>query len=154
MHKPDKQMDPVEEVENILKRLAPSAMSERATRANESMIVGLAGSPSAVLKQPAKRQYWWQAGIAASLMAGAGLVYLGQPKVDAGVVGEYEFLEALKSTISTSDEMWVEQADEIPMSEAAYNAEDINVIWDKKNDFVMHIGRREMGKMIANISEF
>jgi hypothetical protein len=82
MHKPDKPMDPIEEVENILKRLAPSAMSERATRANESMIDGLAGSQSAVLKQPARRQYWWQAGIAASLLAGSGLVFWDQPKAD------------------------------------------------------------------------
>ena len=82
MQKPDRQLDSIEEVENILKRLTPSALSERATRANDSMINGLAGSQSAVLKQPARRQYWWQAGIAASLMAGAGLVFWDQPKVD------------------------------------------------------------------------
>jgi hypothetical protein len=54
----------------------------------------------------------------------------------------------------TSDDIWVEQADEIPLSAADYKAEDINVIRDKKNDFVMLIGRRELGKVVANISEF
>ncbi len=153
MHKPDKPMDPIEEVESILKRLAPSAMSERATRANESMIDGLAGSQPVVLKQPAKRQYWWQAGIAASLLAGASLVYLDQPKVDSLV--EYDFLNNKVGSIEpTSTEMWFDQDDGNSCLAVSYLKEDINEIRDKKNDFVMHIGRREMGKMIANISEF
>jgi hypothetical protein len=154
MHKPDKPLDPIEEVENILTRLVPAAMSERATRANDSMIDGLAGAQASGLKIIAKPRYWWQAGIAASLIAGVSLVFLDRPQANAGALGQYEFVETIKSTMRTSDDIWVEQADEIPLSAADYKAEDINVIRDKKNDFVMLIGRRELGKVVANISEF
>ena len=82
MQKPDKPMDPIEDVENILKRLTPSALSERATRANESMIDGLAGHLPTGDRAAASRQYWWQAGIAAILMAGAGLVFLNQDSTE------------------------------------------------------------------------
>jgi|694.fasta_scaffold13522_11 hypothetical protein len=153
MHKPDKQLDPIEEVENILKRLAPSAMSERATRANESMIDGLAGSQSADLKQPAKRQHWWQAGIAASLMAGAGLVFLDQPKADSLV--EYDFLNnKLGSIEPTSDEMWFDQDDGNSCLAVSYLKEDINEIRDKRSGLVILTGLREEGNVIEENTEF
>jgi hypothetical protein len=140
MHKPDKPLDPIEEVENILTRLVPAAMSERATHANDSMIDGLVGTQASGMKIISKPRYWWQAGIAASLIAGVGLVFLDRPEANAGALGQYEFVKTIKSTMRTSDDIWVEQADEIPLSAADYKAEDINVIRDKKNDFVMLIG--------------
>ncbi|PAW69667.1 MAG: hypothetical protein B9S30_04225 [Verrucomicrobiia bacterium Tous-C5FEB] len=153
MHKPDKPMDPIEEVENILKRLAPSAMSERATRANESMIDGLAGSQSAVLKQPARRQYWWQAGIAASLMAGAGLVFWDQPKVDWQ--GEYDFLNNKVGSIEpTSAEMWFDQDDGNSCLAVSYLKEDINEIRDKRSGLVIQTGWREEGNVLEETTEF
>ncbi|MBU6170055.1 MAG: hypothetical protein KGQ87_01010 [Verrucomicrobia bacterium] len=154
MRKPDKPLEPIEEVENILNRLVPAAMSERATRANDSMIDGLVGTQASGLKMIVKPRTWWRVGIAASLTAGLGLVLLDRPQTNSGAIGQYEFVKTIKSTMRTSDEMWVEQIDEIPLSAADYKAEDINVIRDKKNDFVMLIGRRELGKVVANISEF
>jgi hypothetical protein len=118
MQKPDKPMDSIEEVENILKRLTPSALSEKATRANYSMIDGLAGSQSAVLKQPARRQHWWPTGIAASLMAGAGLVFWDQPKADLQVE-----CDSPKNTISlkpTSDEVQILNENGDPISTTSY----------------------------------
>jgi hypothetical protein len=153
MHKPDKPMDPIEEVENILKRLAPSAMSERATRANESMIDGLAGSQSVVLKQPARRQYWWQAGIAASLLAGSGLVFWDQPKADSLV--EYDFLNNKVGSIEpTSAEMWFDQDDGNSCLAVSYLKEDINEIRDKRSGLVIQTGWREEGNVLEETTEF
>jgi hypothetical protein len=154
MHKPDKPMDPIEEVENILKRLAPSAMSERATRANESMIDGLAGSQPVVLKQPARRQHWWPTGIAASLMAGAGLFFGDQSKAD--LQGEYVFLNNKVGSIEpTSAEMWFDQDDGNSCLAVGYlQVGDINVIRDRKNDFVMRIAWRETGNALEETTEF
>lgn len=138
MHKPDKPMDPIEEVENILKRLAPSAMSERATRANGSMIDGLAGGQITVSNDTTRRRYWWSTGIAASIMAGVGLVFFDQPQANAGAVAEYEILETIESTKQTSHEVWVEKS---------------IVIKPKKNDLVMQVGWRDLAKA-DDTSEF
>lgn len=138
MHKPDKPMDPIEEVENILKRLAPSAMSERASRANESMIDGLAGGQITVSKDATRRRYWWPTGIAASIMAGVGLVFFDQPQANAGAVGEYEILETIESTKRTPDEVRVEKS---------------KVIKVKKNDLVLQVGQRDLTKTLV-VSEF
>lgn len=82
MHKPDNPVDAIEAVETILQRLVPSALSEKASRANESMIDGLASghvAQPALLKRLTTRPYWLASGIAASLVASAGLVFWGQP---------------------------------------------------------------------------
>jgi hypothetical protein len=138
MHKPDKPMDPIEEVENILKRLVPAAMSETATRANDSMIDGLASGQITVSKDTTKRRYWWPTGIAASIMAGVGLVFLDQPQANAGAVGEYEILETIESTKRTPDAVWVEKS---------------KVIKVKKNDLVMQVGQRDLTKTLV-VSKF
>ena len=139
MHKPDKPMDPIEEVENILKRLVPAAMSETATRANDSMIDGLASGQITVSKDTTKRRYWWPTGIAASIIAGVGLVFLDQPQANAGAVGEYEILETIESTKRTPDAVWVEKS---------------KVIKVKKNDLVMQVGRRDLAKASGSSLEF
>jgi hypothetical protein len=131
MHKPDKPMDPIEEVENILNRLVPVAMSERSTRANDSMIDGLANGQITVSKDTTKRRYWWPTGIAASIMAGVGMVFFDQPQANAGAVAEYEILETIESTKQTSHEVWVEKS---------------IVIKPKKNDLVMQVGWRDLSK--------
>ena len=136
MHKPDKPMDPIEEVENILKRLVPAAMSETATRANDSMIDGLASGQITVSKDTTKRRYWWPTGIAASIMAGVGLVFLDQPQANAGAVGEYEILETIESTKRTPDAVWVEKS---------------KVIKARKNDLVMQVGRRDLAKTSGSL---
>lgn len=138
MHKPDKPMDPIEEVENILKRLVPAAMSETATRANDSMIDGLASGQITVSKDTTKRRYWWPTGIAASIIAGVGLVFLDQPQANAGAVGEYEILETIESTKRTPDEVRVEKS---------------KVIKVKKNDLVMQVGQRDLTKTLV-VSKF
>ena len=87
MHKPDNPVDAIEAVETILQRLVPSALSENASRANESMIDGLASghvAQPALLKTLTTRPYWLASGIAASLVASAGLVFWGQPKKQEG----------------------------------------------------------------------
>lgn len=147
MHKPDKPLDRIEEVENILSRLVPSAMSERASRASEAMIDGLSASYSTPENVRSQRRYGWAIGIAASFVAGVGFVFLDPPS-------QYEFVKAINSTTRTSDEIWIEQADEIPQSAATYKQENISVIFDKKNEFTIHIGRRDVGELMANISEF
>jgi hypothetical protein len=131
MHKPDKPMDPIEEVENILNRLVPVAMSERSTRANDSMIDGLASGQITASKDTTKRRYWWPTGIAASIMAGVGMVFFDQPQANAGAVAEYEILETIESTKQTSHEVWVEKS---------------IVIKPKKNDLVMQVGWRDLSK--------
>ena len=136
MHKPDKPMDPIEEVENILKRLAPSAMSERATRANDAMIDGLAGGQITVSNDRTRRRYWWPTGIAASIMAGVGMVFFDQPQANAGAVGEYEILETIESTKRTPDAVWVEKS---------------KVIKVKKNHLVMQVGRRDLAKTSGSL---
>lgn len=136
MHKPDKPMDPIEEVENILKRLVPSAMSERATHANDSMIDGLASGQITVSKDATRRRYWWPIGIAASIMTGVVLVFFDQPQANAGAVGEYEILETIESTKRTPDEVWVEKS---------------KVIKVKKNDLVMQVGRRDLAKASGSL---
>ena len=136
MHKPDKPMDPIEEVENILKRLVPAAMSETATRANDSMIDGLASGQITVSKDTTKRRYWWPTGIAASIIAGVGLVFLDQPQANAGAVSEYEILETIESTKRTPDAVWVEKS---------------KVIKVKKNHLVMQVGRRDLAKASGSL---
>lgn len=136
MQKPDKPMDPIEEVENILKRLVPAAMSETATRANDSMIDGLANGQITVSKDTTKRRYWWPTGIAASLIAGVCLVFLDQPQANAGAVGEYEILETIESTKRTPDAVWVEKS---------------KVIKVKKNHLVMQVGRRDLAKASGSL---
>jgi len=138
MHKPDKPLDPIDVVENILMRLVPAAMSEGATRANDSMIDGLADGQITVSKDTTKRRYWWPTGIAASLIAGVGLVFLDQLQANAGAVGEYEILETIESTKQTSYEVRVEKS---------------IVIKPKKNDLVMQVGRRDLSKTSVT-SEF
>ncbi|MFN6045654.1 MAG: hypothetical protein ACK49I_09315 [Verrucomicrobiota bacterium] len=129
-------MDPIEEVEMILTRLAPSAMSERAARANDSMIDGLASGQITVSKDATKRRYWWPTGIAASLIAGVGLVFLDQPQANAGAVSEYEILETIESTKRTPDAVWVEKS---------------KVIKARKNDLVMQVGRRDLAKTSGSL---
>ena len=136
MHKPDKPMDPIEEVEMILTRLVPAAMSEKATRANDSMIDGLANGQITVSKDTTKRRYWWPTGIAASIIAGVGLVFLDQPQANAGAVGEYEILETIESTKRTPDAVWVEKS---------------KVIKVKKNHLVMQVGRRDLSKTSGSL---
>jgi hypothetical protein len=136
MHKPDKPMDPIEEVENILNRLVPVAMSERSTRANDSMIDGLASGQITASKDTTKRRYWWPTGIAASIIAGVGLVFLDQPQANAGAVGEYEILETIESTKRTPDAVWVEKS---------------KVIKVKKNHLVMQVGRRDLSKTSGSL---
>jgi hypothetical protein len=136
MQKPDKQLDPIEEVEMILTRLVPAAMSEKATRANDSMIDGLANGQITVSKDTTKRRYWWPTGIAASIIAGVGLVFLDQPQANAGAVGEYEILETIESTKRTPDAVWVEKS---------------KVIKVKKNHLVMQVGRRDLSKTSGSL---
>jgi hypothetical protein len=136
MQKPDKQLDPIEEVEMILTRLVPAAMSERSTRANDSMIDGLANGQITVSKDTTKRRYWWPTGIAASIIAGVGLVFLDQPQANAGAVGEYEILETIESTKRTPDAVWVEKS---------------KVIKVKKNHLVMQVGRRDLSKTSGSL---
>jgi hypothetical protein len=138
VHKPDKPMDPIEEVEMILTRLVPAAMSEKATRTNDSMIDGLASGQITVSKDTTKRRYWWPTGIAASIMAGVGLVFFDQPQANAGAVGEYEILETIESTKRSPDEVRVEKS---------------KVIKVKKNDLVMQIGQRDLTKTLV-VSKF
>jgi hypothetical protein len=138
MHKPDKPMDPIEEVENILTRLVPVAMSERSTRANDAMIDGLAGGQITVSNDTTRRRYWWPTGIAASIMAGVGLVFFDQPQANAGAVAEYEILETIESTRRTPDEVRVEKS---------------KVIKVKKNDLVLQVGQRDLTKTLV-VSEF
>ena len=136
MHKPDKPMDPIEEVENILNRLVPVAMSERSTRANDSMIDGLASGQITASKDTTKRRYWWPTGIAASIMAGVGMVFFDQPQANAGAVAEYEILETIESTKQTPDAVWVEKS---------------KVIKVKKNHLVMQVGRRDLSKTSGSL---
>ena len=136
MHKPDKPMDPIEEVENILNRLVPVAMSERSTRANDSMIDGLASGQITASKDTTKRRYWWPTGIAASIMAGVGMVFFDQPQANAGAVAEYEILETIESTKQTPDAVWVEKS---------------KVIKVKKNHLVMQVGRRDLAKTSGSL---
>lgn len=136
MQKPDKQLDSIEEVEMILTRLVPAAMSERAARANDSMIDGLANGQITVSKDTTKRRYWWPTGIAASLIAGVGLVFLDQPQANAGAVSEYEILETIESTRQTPDAVWVEKS---------------KVIKARKNDLVMQVGRRDLAKTSGSL---
>lgn len=136
MQKPDKQLDPIEEVEMILTRLVPAAMRERATRANDSMIDGLANGQITVSKDATKRRYWWPTGIAASLIAGVGLVFLDQPQANAGAVSEYDILETIESIRQTPDAVWVEKS---------------IVIKPKKNDLVMQVGRRDLAKASSSL---
>lgn len=150
MQKLEKPTDPIKEVENILKRLAPSALSERATRANDSMIDGLAEVRSDVLKQPARRQHWWQAGIAASLMAGAGLIFLGRPKADSRV--GYELPNNANSLELTSDEVQIVQENGESISTVSYREKGSSVI--RENGIVMHISWREEGDEQVQTSEF
>lgn len=110
MHKPEMPMDPIEEVESILKRLAPAAMSEVASRANEAMIDDLASGQIADTKDTIRRSYWWPAGIAASLIAGVGLFFLDQHQANAGAVGEYEFLESQEFTKPAPNGVSVEKS--------------------------------------------
>lgn len=153
MHKPEKPMDSVKEMEDILKRLAPSAMSERASRANEAMIDGLADRLSNGDRAASNRQYWWQAGIAASLMAGAGLVFWDQPRADSLV--EYEILKNnIKSLEQISEDVRFDLDDGDSWVSAGYREEDINEVRDKENGLVIQIGRREEGNALADISEF
>jgi hypothetical protein len=73
-----------------------------------------------VLKQPARRQHWWPTGIAASIMAGAGLVFWDQPKADSLV--EYD---SPKNTISlkpTSDEVQILNENGDSISTTSYQA--------------------------------
>ena len=146
MQKPDKQMDPIEEVENTLKRLTPSALSEKASRANESMIDGLAGSQPVVLKQPARRQHWWPTGIAASIMAGAGLFFGDQSKAD--LQGEYVYLNTTRTLEQTSDEKCISEDDGTLWNAAPYREEDIHQVKDNKNGTHIDLGRRDKGCMI------
>lgn len=129
MHKPEKPMDPIEEVESILKRLAPAAMSEGASRANEAMIDGLAGGQITVSKDAIKRRYRWPKGIAASIIAGVGLLLLDRPQANAGAVGEYEFLESIEFTKQTPNGFSVEKSDVFKL---------------KKSGLVVQVGARDL----------
>ena len=150
MHKPEKPMDPIEEVEGILKRLVPAAMSERSTRANDSMIDGLAGGQASGLKKIAKRHYWWQAGMAASIAVGAGLVFLEPPNADSGVEGDYQFLNASRSITPTSHEKFVEREDGASLVAVDYEEVSGGVYLDKECGIEIQIGQRDEGQFLVN----
>jgi hypothetical protein len=141
MQKPDKPMDPIEDVENILKRLTPSALSERATRANESMIDGLAGHLPTGDRAAASRQYWWQAGIAAILMAGAGLVFLNQDSTNN-----------TNSLELASDEICYDKDDGNLLSAYSYLTEDTNQC--KIDGLSIVLTHRENGTLFDENSSF
>ncbi|MFN6093508.1 MAG: hypothetical protein ACK49J_00795 [Verrucomicrobiota bacterium] len=100
------------------------------------MIDGLASGQITVSKDATKRRYWWPTGIAASLIAGIGLVFLDQPQANAGAVSEYEILETIESTKRTPDAVWVEKS---------------KVIKARKNDLVMQVGRRDLAKTSGSL---
>jgi hypothetical protein len=151
MHKPDQQIDSLEEIENILSRLAPSAMSERAARANDSMIDNLVKEEQCALERPLNRQRWWQAGIAAALMAGAGFAFFRQDASDS------KSLVATNQTESSeqiSEEMWIEEENGALFSAISYKEEHSQELIDVKNGFIIHAGLREEGDVFENASKF
>jgi hypothetical protein len=151
MQKPDKQIDSLEEIENILSRLAPSAMSERAARANDSMIDNLVKEEQGALVRPLKRQHWWHVGIAATLMAGAGFALYRQ---DASDSKSLVATNQAESSEHVSEEMWIQEENGALLSAISYQEEHSQEIIDVKNGFVIHAGLREEGLDIGSASKF
>ena len=151
MHKPDIQLDALEEVENILSRLAPPTMSEKAMRSTVAMIDDLVKNEQEVSKRNSKSRYWWQSGIAATLMAGAGFAFLKQDAYESKSLVARNQTESMKKI---SDEIWIEQENGARLSAVSYQEERSNELVDEKNGFIIQAGLREEGALFEDASKF
>jgi hypothetical protein len=147
MHKPENQLD---EIENIMMRLKPSSMSERGHRSISAMLDGLGGSSvSEKLPQKPHLHPWWQMGIAASLMACAGLVFLNVSKRNSIAAADLMFLDVSNFIKPTSHEQLIDDPDGLPMVAVDYEEVNGGLYLDKQSGLEIEVGQRDKGTYVV-----
>ena len=149
MPKLENQIDAIEEVENILKRLVPAAMSESATRANDAMIENLSCKQSAAHVSIANGRAWWKVGIAASILLGAGLAFMALTERDSTVAADWQYLGFNRSSQPTSEEQFIEGPDGQPQVAVEYLEEDAEVYLDRESGIEIEVGKYQSGHIVA-----
>lgn len=147
MHKPESQIDAIEEVENILIRLVPASMSESATRANDAMIENLAGKQSAGNGVIASGHAWWKVGIAASILLAAGLPFM--TLTNSAVAGDLQYVGSNCSTRATSEGQFIEGPDGQSQVAVEYSEEDADVYLDRKSGIKIEVVEYHSGHIVA-----
>ena len=157
MQNADKPLDPVgvlhpvEEIENILKRLAPSAMSENAKSSTLAMIDNLVNEETGAAKRASKRRFRWLSGIAATFIAGACFAYFG---LELSFTKPQIVTNQTQSSQEIFDEILIDDENGNLSSMVGYQEVITNEVIDVKNGFVIHAGVRKEGAFVEGVSKF
>jgi hypothetical protein len=144
-------LNPVEEIENILKRLTPSAMSDNAKSSTLAMIDDLVNEETGAVKRASKRRHWWQAGFAATFITGACFAFFG---MELSFTKPQIVTNQTRSSQEIFDEILFDDDNGNLSSMVGYQEVITNEVIDVKNGFVIQAGVRKEGAFVEGVSEF